>query len=357
MLMVGVGQAEGINSERVILQVIEQARKALGDFVPQAGIFYASAEFDQPVMLKEILRCFPHLSLIGCTTAGEFSSSCGFSEVSASLVLFYSDTIEIKAGLGEAVSNDPVKAVQNAVHSARKDLSQDESLCLFFPDGAVTASTDVLDCLNQTLHPECAAFGGCAARHGFHSAPPKLFYGDRVLKDAFPLLLFSSDLKYAFSVSNSWTPVGDKKKVMSAHQKKVHQIGSESALDFYVHYLGTHSKPVPEFPLAVYEQGKDQFYIRVPVGYEQESGAVSFGGFVPNGSDVQLMEATPSKILSETDLSVQSVLNGFPEQDLSVALIFSCNARKSILGTKTPQELEFLIDHLPSNTPVAGFST
>ncbi|MBT7152937.1 MAG: hypothetical protein HN945_10840 [Deltaproteobacteria bacterium] len=355
MLTVGVGQAEGTNSDRVIQQVIEQAQGTLGSFVPQAGIFYASVEFDHQLMLKEIFRCFPDLSLIGCTTAGEFSSSCGFSEVSASLILFYSDTIEIKAGLGEAVSKDPVKAVKNAVHSARKNLSRDESLCLFFPDGAVTASTEVLDCLNQTLDPNCTAFGGCAARHGFYSAPPRLFYHERVLQDAFPLLLFSGDLKYAFSVSNSWTPVGDKKRVMSAHQKDVDRIGSESALDFYMHYLGTHSKPIPEFPLAVYEEGKDQFYIRVPVGYEQGSGKVTFGAFVPNGSDVQLMEATPSKILSETDLSIQSALKGFPDKDLSVALIFSCNARKSILGTKTQNELGFLIDHLPPNTPIAGF--
>jgi hypothetical protein len=38
-------------------------------------------------MLDKILDKFPGLDLIGCTTAGEFSSSYGFSEDSVSLMV------------------------------------------------------------------------------------------------------------------------------------------------------------------------------------------------------------------------------------------------------------------------------
>ena len=69
-------------------------------------------------MLDEILRQFPGIDLIGCTTAGEFSSSYGFSDDSISLMVFYSDDVEIGIGVGRSLSEDPKAAVQYAVDQA-----------------------------------------------------------------------------------------------------------------------------------------------------------------------------------------------------------------------------------------------
>jgi phosphoserine phosphatase RsbU/P len=54
---------------------------------PQAGIILCSSNVDQRQMLDAVLESFPGISLIGCTTAGDFSGSYGFSDDSITLIL------------------------------------------------------------------------------------------------------------------------------------------------------------------------------------------------------------------------------------------------------------------------------
>lgn len=70
-------------------------------------------------MLDAVLESFPGISLIGCTTAGDFSGSYGFSDDSITLILFCSNTIEIRAGLGRNVSSDYKNAFRSAVNQAQ----------------------------------------------------------------------------------------------------------------------------------------------------------------------------------------------------------------------------------------------
>ena len=98
MIQAAQGQAEGIDTRKTVESVIMQCRQQLEGRLPQAGIVFAGADFDHQQMLEEINRSFPEIELIGCTTVGELSSSYGFSDDSISLMLFYSDNIEIKTG-------------------------------------------------------------------------------------------------------------------------------------------------------------------------------------------------------------------------------------------------------------------
>jgi len=79
---------------------------------PQAGIVFAGVNFDHRLMLDCILDTYPGLDLVGCSTAGEFSSSFGYSDDSISLMLFYSDDIEIGIGVGRSLSENPAAARQ-----------------------------------------------------------------------------------------------------------------------------------------------------------------------------------------------------------------------------------------------------
>ncbi len=75
MIKVGLGQAEGLDTQRAIQDAISHCRQQLEGYEPQAGIVFAGVEFNHRQMLDEINRNFPEIDLIGCTTAGEFSSS------------------------------------------------------------------------------------------------------------------------------------------------------------------------------------------------------------------------------------------------------------------------------------------
>ena len=164
MIKAAQGQAEGIDTHNTVESVIMQCGQQLEGRLPQAGIVFAGADFDHQQMLDEINHHFPEIELIGCTTVGELSSSYGFSDDSISLMVFYSNDIEIKAGVGQRLSEDPQAAVNAALRQVRDKLTQPETVCLALPDGGSGSFNIILQELNRELNQNCPVFGGCAGR-------------------------------------------------------------------------------------------------------------------------------------------------------------------------------------------------
>jgi len=135
---------------------------------------------------------------------------------------------------------------------------------LIFPDSYHPSFQAIADSLNNELGSHCPVFGGGAGTLESEKAPLQ-FYGDEVLQNALPLLLFFGDLEFEFDVNNSWRPLGMRARVMAVSGTTVQIIGDMKALDFYRYYIGPHGDPAPEFPLAVFDDDENQFYARTPV--------------------------------------------------------------------------------------------
>ncbi len=354
MLKVALGHAEGIDTQAAVRGVIEQARRQLESVHADAGIVLAGIEFDHQQMLEEILAAFPGIRIVGGTTAGDFSSSMGLSEYTISLMLFASDSIEFSVGIGRGASQDSAEAARAAVREARTGLSYEETLCLVFPDSLCPTNAEVIKALNSELRHGCGLFGGASGRHISKASEPLQFYQNEVLQDTVPLLMIAGDLPYSFSVSSGWDPVGRRTTVTEADGRVVYQIGGVKALDFYRDYLGDHSRPASEFPLAVYDDAEARFYTRAPVRYDAEDASITFGAPVPEGAVVQLCETTPTRILEQVRASVADASVGHGG-DPAAALIFSCNARKAILGTHAGEELHAVQSTLTEGVPILGF--
>ena len=300
MIRVGVGHAEGLNTRKVTAKVLRQCRQQLDGRRPQAGLVLAGAHFDHRLMLDDIHHAFPGLELIGCTTAGEFSSAFGFSDDSICLMAIATDDLEIRAGVGQGLAENPEGAVREALTMARAGLSGPEALCLTLPDGGDIQFNRMVRALNEQLEGQCPVFGGCSAIQTDDHQPLLQFCGDRILTGAIPVLLWSGPLEYTFAVANSWKPVGRPAVVTAAEGREVARIDDTSALDFYFHYLGPHTLPAHDFPLAVFEPGHDYFYLREPVHYSPDKGSVTFSEKVPLGATVQLTEAHREQLLTDS---------------------------------------------------------
>ncbi len=359
MLTVGIGHGEGIDTHLATAIALAQAEQSLGDKKPDAAMVFAGIEFDHRAMLKEIQERFPGLPVVGCSTGAEFSTVSGFSEFSIMIVLFSSDQISFSTGVGREVSKDSIEATEAAVAQARKGLKGPPSLCLFFPDAFANISLELLAVLNRDLGPNCPIFGAASAVHytvAFTSVPePKQFFGTEVLRDSISVLLFSGPIVVSAIPSFCWQPVGSRTKVVESGGNEVQRIGDWTALGFYHHYMGERALPAYENPLLVYEPDGEKFFLRVPVGYDEKSGSVTFGAPVPEGSTVQLSDTTPASILKYLETSVEETVKGFGSTPPALCLAFSCSTRLRILGTRTPQELETLKRFVPRGVPIVGF--
>jgi class 3 adenylate cyclase len=353
-MRIGVGQAEAADTGEAARQAIFLAARDLGGATPGAILIFSHIDADHAALLKTVGDHYPGIPVVGCSTAGEYSGNGGFSEDSIIIILFHSDRISFAAGMGLNASGDPEGAVNAAVAQASKKLTGKAKACLFFPDPRSQSTDSTLAALGAMLPSDCPVLGGTAARIGTSDVAPVQLFGNKVVHDAVPILLLGGDVQCAFGVCNSWQPVGALAITEQSRGNVVGRIGGRPALEFYQHYLGPHIKPASEFPLAVHDQEVDRFYLRVPIDYDLDTGSITFGAPIPEGSMVQLSEATPQRILEETERSISAAMEGFNGTP-ALALAFSCNARKGILGTQVVRERELLSAHLGEGVASAGF--
>jgi len=357
MFEVGIGQCEDVETERATTTALERALLGIGGQKPQIVFVFAGQTYDHHHMLEIINNRLPDAQTIGCTTAGELTSDFGFSDDSVIVMLFASDEVEMGIGIGTDPNHNSESIAKAAISTAKKKLSKQEKLCIVFTDSFSISANGVLDELNRQLGKECKVFGGVSARPFGSDFSLKLFYQSCVYSNATVILLMTTPIQFAYSISNTWQPIGRRALVTKSDGKTVYTIDDMKALDYYHYYLGEYSFPAPEFPLAVYEKGSKQFYLRVPGGYDEKTGSILFAGEIAEGSEIQITEASRDYIL--TDLEESSKVETFSEKQFvpRVAFTFSCIMRKHILGTKVKREIEILKDSLPKDLPIFGFYT
>jgi hypothetical protein len=358
---VAIAHSIEIDSADAVAEVLDQCRKQLGDLKPQAGVLFAGIDHDFAAVLKSIFGVYPEMELIGCTTDGELSSVHGYTEDSIALMAFCSDELIFKAGVADNISQDTVEAARKAVDSVVSDMRQEPTLCITTPTGLTASGDNMVEGLRLSLGDSFPVFGGKAGDHWRFESTYQ-FYKDAVLTDALPFLLIAGPLLYSFGVETGWIPIGSKERVTKSDKNGVvYRIGDDTALNFYKHYLGEdifrgESGAIAEYPLAVYEDDGESFYLRSAIFLDRQTGSLTFVGNVPEGSTVQIAHSTRDKIVEAAEQSIRASVKGYPGTEPLAALCFSCGSRKQVLGTRVEEEYFAFKNSFP-DLPVAGFYT
>jgi hypothetical protein len=177
--------------------------------------------------------------------------------------------------------------------------------------------------------------------------------GDRGFTDAVGVLALNGDFTFRVHGASGWVPIGDVGVVEVVEGHVVKRIGGESAADFIHRQLGNPPIRIEPalFPLAEYD-AQGRFTIRTPLAYNRFNGELTFGGRLSPGSAVRVCHAGDEELLAGVDQAVA----GLGEIDFSPAgaVIFSCTARKWILGPKAVEEVHRLFSALGEPIPLAG---
>ncbi|MEH2242070.1 FIST signal transduction protein [Nostoc sp.] len=333
-----VGHSNDPDSLSAVEEVLQQCANSLAGDIPKAGIIFAAIDFEHSLILQQIHQAFPGIELIGGTTDGEISSVLEFQQDSITLMLFCSDEVEIHAGVGRKVSSDPIAVIKQAVEQAKAKSTVAPKLCLTHPESLTTSGVSILNGLKLALGQDMPIFGGLAADQSRYQNTYQ-FFQTEVLSDSVPILLFSGTILFSHGVASGWHPIGQISKVTKVDKNIVYEIDGKPALDFYHHYLGL-LPPSIEYPLAVFNQNGDNFYIRAPIAYNQESGSITFFGDIPDQAVIQIAETTYEDILAASKTSFMNALYNYPGAEPSAILFFSCVARRQILGTRAKEEYQ-----------------
>jgi hypothetical protein len=356
MFFAVAAHSEDIDAQGVLEELLEQSREDLGGRIPQAGILLCTIDLEHEELVQGIDDAWPGLALIGCTTDGEFSSRLGFRDDSAALILLGSDSVEITAGLGRDVSKDIAAACAQAVAAASATITKPPALCITLPESLTTSAQQIVESLRQNLDSNVPVLGATAG-DAFKLTGTRQFCGREVCSDSVPLLLFSGPLVYSVAVASGWKAMGEPGLVTRSDVTLVHEIDGCPAIEFYRRRLGEQSAPGPENPLAVLDELGAIACLRATAEAQvRESGAINYLGDVREGAMVQITIADRNAILEGCKESITKAFADYPHgKTPAAALLFSCAARKLLLGTRTGEEIGIVESVIGSQIPVCGF--
>ncbi|WP_353571440.1 FIST N-terminal domain-containing protein [Candidatus Albibeggiatoa sp. nov. BB20] len=353
MLKAVIGHSEDVDSRDAILEVLEQCQDKLEAYVPQAGILFSAIGYEHTILLETICQTYPDIELIGCSTDGELSSHLGFTEDAILLILFYSDTIEIKAGIGHNLLESPENCAISAFKQAAAKLTITPSFCLTFPDGLLGVKDVALAALQTQLGDHIPIYGGMASEQAELKETYQFYQTDSYC-NAMPVLIFGGNIQFSHGVASGWKPIGKKAQITKVIGNEVFEINHRPALDFYRHYLGLFANQSREFPIAIFE-ADDKFFVRAVFNINKDNRSLVFGGNIPHDAFVQISEATRDDLLEGAKQSIAQALDDFSTTP-EIGLIFSCAARKAILGTKTKHEFDLVQAYAnEQDFPIIGF--
>ena len=356
MFKVAVGHSNDPDSDSAIAEVLEQCQISLAGEIPVAGILFPAIDFEHSLILQEINRFFPGIELIGCTTDAEISSVLEFEQDSLTLMLFCSDEVEIRAGVGKGLSTDVVKATKQAVEQAQeKSKLKSHQLCLTTPESLTEDGVLVVDGLKLALGHNFPILGGLAGDQLKFNQTYQ-FFNTEILSDSVPILLFSGNLLFSHGVANGWYPITKKAVITKVDKNIIREINDKPAVDFFHNYLGG-LVPSPEYPLAVFDSQTKSYYTRAVHLDETDTKCLNSLARIPEQSIVQICQASREDILTAAKTSITQALETYPGNKPETALFFSCASRRQLLGMRTKEEYQGIKNILNQAFPFCGFYT
>ena len=344
-------------AERIVDELAEQAREQLGDNPPEACLVFSAIDVDHQAIAQGLQEVFGGIELIGASTDGELSSVQGFQQDSVTAIFLASDELDFAVGVGDKLATDPAAATERAVEQARQKLDGEPSLCVTTPSGLQTNSTLLMEGLQSQLGETMPIVGGLAGDQLIFERTFQ-YAGDRVFDDAVPVLLISGSISISHGVASGWAPLGDRVTIEKADGNVVYEIGDQTAVEFYRHYIGDGDINDGVYPLALYEEDGEDFYLRAPVGYDEGTGSVTFFGGVTSGDTAQITRAERTAVIEGTRKSVKSAYEAFDDDATPRAcLVFSCAGRHQVLGSQTSREYDILKEVVSEDIEVCGFYT
>jgi hypothetical protein len=345
----------------------QAARRAIDQLsAPPAIIWaFASTRYDQQQLMDGIHCVSGGVPLLGCTTDGEVSTS-GLSNDSLVVMALSSDRISFHTAAVEQLSRDSYAAGMRLAEQLRHIKF---NYLQIFSDGLCGNATRIIEGIQKIAGHQVQIAGGTAGDGGLFQRTYQ-YFGRRVLSDSLVGVAWAGDFHMGTGISCGWTPVGIAKRVTRSVNNIVYELDGQPALHVYEKFLGKHASRLPavgvEYPLGLLGPNGDveqdgYFLCRATMGVDRDKGAIVFAGDVPEGALVKITMGSESDIIEAAGLAVQEGLAGLKKNNPAICpraiFLFSCMARKIVLGSKTNKEILEVKRLAGEDVPIIGFYT
>lgn len=312
---------------------------------PALIVVYACPKYDLPALLRAVRTESGNTPLIGATTSGEFARGehLGFGAGVAVLALTagpyrygVASASHIAAdldGAGAEIARAARAAAGPATHGA----------VVLLADALLGDLQQLVRGIYRVTGPKVPTVGG-AAGDELKFRQTLVFHDDRVVEQGAVALWIASDHKLPVVTRHGWEPIGVPMLITRAQGTEVIEIAGRPAALAYEEQLG----------IAPGQLSAEKFWdtsLYHPLGLLQPDGSMLIraartktpqntlktqGALPPAGGAVQVMQGSADSLLGIVGEVADTALAALP--DAGVLLAFSCAARATIFGGRTPEE-------------------
>ncbi len=328
--------------------------------LPQACWLFCPPHPELQAFLQAVRRAVGNAPVVGCTTDGEICNA-GFLRNAAVLGGIVSDRLEFTLAWVGGLGQDS----EQAGRELGRRLGPGIRYLQLFSDGITGNGCALLRGLTSVVGPDVPIHGGTAGDYGRFRRTFQ-FAGAQLLTDAAVALGFQGDFVVGTGVRSGWSPIGIPKKVTRARNNVIYELNGQPALEVYERFLGKHAAKLPavgvEYPLGLVGQGgrdngEAYLLLRATMSVNREEGSITFAGEVPEGTLVRLTCGDVSTVLQAAREAARLAMDGLGSRSPGMAFLYSCMARRIILGRRTRAEVQSVQQEIGPEVPLIGFYT
>ena len=321
-------------------------------------LFHTSTLFDLDTVAKEISVRFPHVNIVGCTSAGEFNKN-GYGTEKLLAVAFLKNEFSIATALvpnlGEVnfdEAHDIASGLRRALQGRERRYDTEQHFVISVLDGLTRHEEHFLETF-ATAFGNIPHLGGSAG-DDLKLEATYVFYNGEFHRDAAVLLLVGTGKPFTvFSIDHINSPVS---KLVVTHadpeSRTVYEINGEPAAQYYASLLGMKAEDLtPDvfsmFPLAVMVGGK--YFIRSIQKVDLATNGITFYCAVDIGIILTFVQLGDCIEALESKLDKLRAQLGEPE------FVYACDCflrRLEIQQGKNDHEIR----RLQQRYNVAGFN-
>jgi len=307
--------------------------------------------------IAEVAARLPNSVLLGCSTAGEIFDA-HVQDVSLSVAIARFDSVTLrKASLPIGADTDLFSAGREL---GRALLGPELRAVFVLSDGLHVNGSRLADGMNDILPDSVVVTGGLAGDGERFGSTWVLADREPVVKFVTAVGYYGTRLRIGHGCDAGWSSFGPERRVTAARGNVLYELDGKPALALYKDYLGERAAGLPAtamlFPLSTRRDGDDANpLIRTILGVDEAMQSLTFAGDVQQGHLARLMRTTTERLIQSAGLAGRAASQDFPEGGSPLALSVSCVGRRLVLGERTDEEIESVLDALPALTGQIGF--
>lgn len=320
-------------------------------------VFGASATDGLATGIADLRKDFPASKWIGCSTAGEiYGDSLGDDSLVVAVVRF--EHTVLRAASIEIVN--PEMSFYVGEYLAKELLAPDLKGIFVLSDGLSVNGSELAKGLSQNLPHGVVVTGGLAGD------------GDRfkeswVMVDRSPrphhavaVGFYGDYLGLAHGSRGGWDVLGPEREVTHSQGNVLYTLDGQPALALYKKYLGERASGLPAtgllFPLAIRNDvAEDGLTVRTILSVNEADNSITFAGDIPQGRSVYLMRANFERLIEGAADAAGQITFKDRSVDPLLTVAISCVGRRLVLSQRAEEEIEAVIDGLPSGGELVGY--